>query len=321
MRRLREGNGWSQTELADRLGVSKSHVSALEGGEYRFHASMIEKLATVFNRPLTTFLHQKYSPEALLTKWQCLFDELPLRERSALVTLGEKLSAWGAPSQPDRVHKSKRMRGHLVSIEGIDGEHLHQLGTKLLAKAGTSKMAYCPYDYRGHLWKYMIPHFSKLDKTRVIYRAIERNLLFACERLLRYENQVAPALSLGKAAIVPFFLMAPSVYQRVEGVSDRRIIHILETLLPKPDIIVFLRSNPSVAAKKAVKRIPKVGEFYSPYSRPQLQRALRIYEQTVKEYEESGMQTYVFNTFDGVVDGVVEQVYRLAVDLGQKAKA
>lgn len=316
MCQLRQRNGWSQTELAERLGVSKSHISALEGGQYRFSASLIERMTQVFDRPLGTFLREHYSPNVPFNDWQHLFDQLLPGDQSLLLTLGRKLASWSCP--PDIVpaqHKSYRVRGPLVSIEGVDGEHLHQLGTRLLAKAGTSSMVHCPHNYASPLWRYMIRQFSQIDRNRIGHRAIERTILFACERLERFETQIANAIASGKATIVPFYLLAPSVFQQAEGVGDRRIIDILETLLPKPDLIVMLRSNPNLAAKKAVKKAPKAGQFYSPYGRAQFIQAQQLYEKAIVEYQRKGLQTRVFDMPKGVPDAVVDKVFQLVEDI------
>ena len=56
---------------------------------------------------------------------------------------------------------------------------------------------------------------------------------------------------------------APSVFQQAQGAGDRRIIDIFETFLPRPDLMATLRSNLPLAAKKAVKKAPKAGQFDS----------------------------------------------------------
>src|SRR6185436_20149305 len=140
----------------------------------------------------------------------------------------------------------------------------------------------------------IIPQFKKLDRDGIEHRAMERSLLFACERLQRYEAHVHSSLAGGKTVVAPFFSLASSVYQEVEGVADRRIIDIVETLLPKPDAIVLLRSDVELAAKKAVRREPRAGEFYSPYSRDDLMTARRLYEKAVEEYRARGYSVHVF---------------------------
>lgn len=45
---LRRARGWSQQELADRIGVSKMQVSGLERGKREFSLTMMRRFAEVF---------------------------------------------------------------------------------------------------------------------------------------------------------------------------------------------------------------------------------------------------------------------------------
>lgn len=45
MKRLRQGKGWSQEELADRAGLHRTYVSGLERGVRNPTVTVIEKLA------------------------------------------------------------------------------------------------------------------------------------------------------------------------------------------------------------------------------------------------------------------------------------
>ena len=50
MRELREAQGWSQGELAERLEVSRQTVNALETGKYDPSLPLAFKLARLFGR-------------------------------------------------------------------------------------------------------------------------------------------------------------------------------------------------------------------------------------------------------------------------------
>lgn len=52
LRELRAVEGWSQAELADRLGVSRQTVNALEKGRYDPSLPLAFKLARVFATPI-----------------------------------------------------------------------------------------------------------------------------------------------------------------------------------------------------------------------------------------------------------------------------
>lgn len=52
VRQLRQAKGWSQTELADRLGVSRQTVSAIENGKYDPSLPLAFKIASLFMEPI-----------------------------------------------------------------------------------------------------------------------------------------------------------------------------------------------------------------------------------------------------------------------------
>ena len=49
---LRAERGWSQGDLADRLGVSRQTVNALERGKYDPSLPLAFKIARLFGRPI-----------------------------------------------------------------------------------------------------------------------------------------------------------------------------------------------------------------------------------------------------------------------------
>ena len=52
VRELRTDQGWSQAELAERLGVSRQTVNAIETGRYEPSLSLALKMAALFSRPV-----------------------------------------------------------------------------------------------------------------------------------------------------------------------------------------------------------------------------------------------------------------------------
>ena len=52
VRTLREKNGWSQAELAERLEVSRQTVNAIERGKYDPSLPLAFKIAKVFNQKI-----------------------------------------------------------------------------------------------------------------------------------------------------------------------------------------------------------------------------------------------------------------------------
>jgi putative transcriptional regulator len=52
LRELRAGKGWSQGELAQRLGVSRQTINAIETGKYDPSLPLAFKIARLFERPI-----------------------------------------------------------------------------------------------------------------------------------------------------------------------------------------------------------------------------------------------------------------------------
>ena len=52
MRELREAQGWSQGELAERLEVSRQTVNALETGKYDPSLPLAFRIARLFGQPI-----------------------------------------------------------------------------------------------------------------------------------------------------------------------------------------------------------------------------------------------------------------------------
>ena len=52
VRELRSDRGWSQSELGERLGVSRQSINAIEAGRYDPSLPLAFKLAQVFGLPI-----------------------------------------------------------------------------------------------------------------------------------------------------------------------------------------------------------------------------------------------------------------------------
>jgi putative transcriptional regulator len=52
MRELRSAHGWSQADLADRLGVSRQTINAIETGKYDPSLPLAFKIAQLFARQI-----------------------------------------------------------------------------------------------------------------------------------------------------------------------------------------------------------------------------------------------------------------------------
>lgn len=52
VRELREGEGWSQGELAERLAVSRQTINAIETGKYDPSLPLAFRIARLFDRPI-----------------------------------------------------------------------------------------------------------------------------------------------------------------------------------------------------------------------------------------------------------------------------
>ena len=52
LRALREARGWTQADLAQRLGVSRQTVNAVETGKYDPSLPLAFRIARLFERPI-----------------------------------------------------------------------------------------------------------------------------------------------------------------------------------------------------------------------------------------------------------------------------
>ncbi|WP_331681917.1 helix-turn-helix transcriptional regulator [Streptomyces sp.] len=64
LRELRAARRWSQADLADRLGVSRQTVNALETGRYDPSLPLAFKIAAVFDQPIEGLFFPDDEPAA-----------------------------------------------------------------------------------------------------------------------------------------------------------------------------------------------------------------------------------------------------------------
>ena len=57
MRELREAQGWSQGELAERLAVSRQTINAIETGKYDPSLPLAFRIARLFVQPIEAIFH------------------------------------------------------------------------------------------------------------------------------------------------------------------------------------------------------------------------------------------------------------------------
>lgn len=285
---LRAARGWSLRQLADRVGLSLTHVNALESGKHMFSASLLLKLSGIFEEPVTALLGSEAPPDELSREWRMFFDALPRRDRLVLLDLARNLTNWSETFVLQTTRRQRRHGGLLVSLEGIDGVLLEQLArATVTALPGAASGELVSYDHCSELWQHMRTRFR--DLTTSNSPALERTLLFACERLQRQEAAIRPALTSNTIVLTPFFAMAPSVYQEADGIGDRRVIEIIETLLIQPDLVVVAYSSPAVAVRRATLDVPGKGRFYSPYTQlDEFERALTLHRKASEQFSWRG---------------------------------
>ena len=66
VREMREAKGWSQGELARRLGVSRQTINAVETDKYDPSLPLALRMALVFDVPVPSLFIDQWKPEELL---------------------------------------------------------------------------------------------------------------------------------------------------------------------------------------------------------------------------------------------------------------
>lgn len=59
VRELRSGRGWSQSDLAERLDVSRQTVNAIETGKYDPNLPLAFRIAKLFQQPIESIFQPR----------------------------------------------------------------------------------------------------------------------------------------------------------------------------------------------------------------------------------------------------------------------
>ncbi len=84
LRELREKNGWTQDEVAERSGMSKSFYSEIESGKKAANSRRIAKFSEVFNVPAFELIDDASIDAELLEHLRVLLD-LSAEDRKAVI--------------------------------------------------------------------------------------------------------------------------------------------------------------------------------------------------------------------------------------------
>lgn len=92
LKELREKNGWTQDQVAERSGMSKSFYSEIESGKKAANSRRIAKFSEVFNVPAFELIDDTSIDAELLDHLRVLLD-LPAQDRKAVIRHALGLSA------------------------------------------------------------------------------------------------------------------------------------------------------------------------------------------------------------------------------------
>ncbi len=299
--KLRGERGWSLRHLSDRLGLSVAYLNALESGKHAFSATLLLKLSGLLEEPVGALIGSEPPRDDLHREWSMVFDTLQRRDRLVVLDLARKLASWSETFKLQTTRRTRQHRGRLVSLEGIDGVLLRRVAEEIVVRLPSEHSSrWIPYDHQSTLWGHMRDRFRMhAQGSSPLSFALERTLLFACERLQRQEVAIRPALAEDMLVLTPFFSMAPSVYQEADGVGDRRVIEIIESLLAPPDLMVIIYSPPDQAARGATLDVPNDDQFYSPYCHIEdFERAQSMHHKACDEFTSRGYLVQEVELFD-----------------------
>ncbi len=131
VRALRTGRGWTQAELAERLGLSQSRLSELERGAGSFTAEQFLELLRLFNVPASNFVRSKRDASTELQQALARFgaeglyvsrDVLPSDERSELVHVLRDAIVAGSPRLVTAVAPVLLARSESVNLNRLQAQ-------------------------------------------------------------------------------------------------------------------------------------------------------------------------------------------------------
>ena len=121
IRKLRRDRGLSQTELADRCGLTSLHISGFENGERRPNLDQLEKIAGVFGVDMAYFLRKKQDIAGMTEEelCNCVNDNLQmiLLMRKVLPFSSEKMAVMLSVADVLSRHSGGRLSCVIVEEE------------------------------------------------------------------------------------------------------------------------------------------------------------------------------------------------------------
>lgn len=87
---LRKQHNWTQDELAERLGASKTHVSEMESGKKNPSSPMLDRIASVFGVSISELLMSDENGVADLIRD---YEGLSAQDQAAIRHLAHQLSS------------------------------------------------------------------------------------------------------------------------------------------------------------------------------------------------------------------------------------
>jgi dTMP kinase len=138
--------------------------------------------------------------------------------------------------------------GRLIVIEGLDGAGTTTQARRLCEHLGASAhLTREPSDGPvGRLIREMLTGSHAIDGASISQSTF--GLLFAADRLDHLQREVEPAIAAGKTVVSDRWYHSSLAYQGTG--ADRDWIAMLNARARKPDLTVFLRVRPDVAAKR-----------------------------------------------------------------------
>jgi transcriptional regulator with XRE-family HTH domain len=81
IKKLRREKGWSQTDLAEKLGVHLTHISRLETGKYMPSVDVLKKIIEVFEIPSDYLLYDNLdTAEGLEIRDKSMYERIKILE-------------------------------------------------------------------------------------------------------------------------------------------------------------------------------------------------------------------------------------------------
>ncbi len=90
LRELRDERGWTQAEVADKAGMSKSYYADIERGDKQINQNRMGSIATAFGIPASSLIELEGKENDILMYERYL--KLPEADREIIQTLVERLS-------------------------------------------------------------------------------------------------------------------------------------------------------------------------------------------------------------------------------------